>query len=234
MPEVNRPRATRAQAVIAGLFVLLGFGLALSVRSTAQSDGLSTARESDLIRILDDLTARNDRIATEQRDLQSTRDQLASGTAGTDAALQQARAQAQTLGILAGTLPATGSGVAVRITDPTHKVDAAALLDAIQELRDAGAEALSINSVRVVAATALVDQGGSIVVDGTTLQEPYQILAIGDPRTMSTALKIPGGVVESLHGVGADATVEERDTVDITALRVPTTLQYARPSGSAP
>jgi len=231
---VNRPRATRAQAIIAGLFVLLGFGLALTVRSTAQSDGLSTARESDLIRILDDLTARNDRLAAEQRDLQSTRDRLASGTAGSDAALQQARQQAATLGILAGTLPATGPGLQMRIDDSGHKVDAAALLDAVQELRDAGAEALQINSVRVVAATSLVDQPSGVVVDGTALSPPYEILAIGDPRTMSTALKIPGGVVESLLGVGGQTTVLERDTVDITALRVPSTLQYASPSPSAP
>ncbi len=229
---MTRTRTSRAHAVIAGLFVLLGFGLALTVRSTAQSDGLSTARESDLIRILDDLTARNDRLAAEQRDLQATRDQLASGTAGTDAALLQARQQAQTLGILAGTVSATGPGVLVQVDDPQHKVDSAVLLDAVQELRDAGAEAMSINSVRVVAATALVDRGGVVVVDGTALRSPYALLAIGDPRTMSTALKIPGGVVESLHGIGAEVTVVERDTVDITALRVPSTLQYARPSSS--
>lgn len=221
-------RATRAQTVIAGLFVLLGFGLALTVRSNAATDGLSTARESDLIRILDDLTARNDRLAAEQRDLQSTRDQLAGGSAGTDAALDQARAQAQTLGILAGTLPATGTGLILRIDDRQQKVDAAALLDAVEELRDAGAEAMQINSVRVVASTALVDQGtgGTIAVDGVQITAPFEILAIGDARTMSTALKIPGGVQESLHGLGADASVLERDTVDVTAI--------SRPKGTAP
>src|SRR5664279_2839212 len=56
-----RPRRTRAQAAIAVLFVLLGLGAALQVRSNAQFDGLSTAREADLVGILDDLTARNER-----------------------------------------------------------------------------------------------------------------------------------------------------------------------------
>ena len=61
------PRATRAQAAIGILFALLGFAMALQVRSTEQSDSLSTARESDLVRILDDLTARTDRLGAEQR-----------------------------------------------------------------------------------------------------------------------------------------------------------------------
>ena len=131
--------------------MLLGFGLALQVRSTEQTDGLSTARESDLVRILDDLTSRNERLAAEQRDLQATRDRLASGGDTSTTALQEARLRAQTLGILAGTLAAQGPGVVLTVTDPTGKIDAATLLDVVEELRDAGAEAIQVGDVRIVA-----------------------------------------------------------------------------------
>ena len=226
-----RPRRTRSQAAIAVLFVLLGLGLALQVRSNAQFDGLSTARETDLVGILDDLTARNERLVAEQRDLQATRDALANGTNSSVTALAEARKRADTLGILAGTVPAQGPGLTIMVTDSQGKVDAASVLDAIEELRDAGAEALQIATVRVVASTSFLDgRAGTVVVDGVTLTAPYTILAIGDPRTMSAALRIPGGVVETLRGLGADAAVIETSTVTVTALRPASTPQYARPA----
>lgn len=228
-----RPRATRAQVVIGLLFALLGLGLALQVRSTAQTDGLTTARESDLVRILDSLTNRNDRLAAERSDLEATRDALKSGTGQSSTALADARSRAATLGILAGTVAAKGPGIQITITDQAGKVDAATLLDAVQELRDAGAEALQIGDVRVVAQTWLLDgSNGGITVDGSTLTSPYRVIAIGDPRTMSAALRIPGGVVESLRNLGADVQVTEQDQVQVTALRVPESPQYARPAPS--
>jgi len=226
-----RPRRTRSQAAVAALFVLLGVALAQQVRSNAQFDGLSTARETDLVGILDDLTARNERLAAEQRDLQATRDALANGTNSSVTALAEAKRRAATLAILAGTVQAQGPGVSIVVSDPAGKVDAASMLDAVEELRDAGAEALQIGTVRVVASTAFVDAApGTVVVDGTTVTAPYTILAIGDPRTMSAALRIPGGVVESLRGLGADAAVTETTAVAVTALRPASTPQYARPA----
>jgi uncharacterized protein YlxW (UPF0749 family) len=226
-----RPRRTRSQAAIAVLFVCLGLGLALQVRSNAQFDGLSTARETDLVAILDDLSARNERLAAEQRDLQATRDQLANGTDRAVTALSEARKRLATLGILAGTVPAQGPGLTITVTDPQGKVDAATVLDAIQELRDAGAEVLQIGTVRVVASTFFLDgRPGTLAVDGTILTAPYTILAIGDPHTLSSALRIPGGVLETLRGMGADAAVVETATVTVTALRPASTPQYARPA----
>jgi uncharacterized protein YlxW (UPF0749 family) len=228
-----RPRATRGQAAIAGLFVLLGFGAALQVRSTAESDGLSTARESDLVRILDDLTARNQRLAAEAQDLRATRDRLASGGDTSTTALDEARRREQTLGILAGTVPAQGPGIVLTVSDPAGKVDAATLLDAIEELRDAGAEAMQLGSVRVVAQTALVDGApGSVTVDGARLSPPYTLIAIGDPKTMSGALRVPGGVLEMLANLGASGVVSERDTVGVDALKPASTPLYARPASS--
>jgi uncharacterized protein YlxW (UPF0749 family) len=226
-----RPRATRAQAAIGLLAVLLGFGLALQVRTTAGPDALATAREADLVRILDDLTARNERIAAEERDLQAARDQLTSGGDSTGAALRDAQHRADTLGILAGTVAATGPGVQVTVVDPSGRVDAATMLDTIEELRDAGAEAIQVGDVRVVAQTSFLDaRPGTLVVDGTTLAAPYTITAIGDPRTMSAALRIPGGVVETVRGLGADAGVSERNSLLVAALRPASVPQYARPS----
>ena len=76
--------------------------------------------------------------------LEVSRDRLLSGVGSSSEALKSAQDRLDTLGILTGTVPATGPGVVITITDPDHKVTAALLLDALQELRDAGAEAVQI------------------------------------------------------------------------------------------
>ena len=64
------------------------------------------------------------------------------------------------LRILTGTVAATGPGVTLTIDDPDGSVTAATLLDGVEELRDAGAEAIEINdSVRVVASTCVHRRG---------------------------------------------------------------------------
>ena len=71
-------------------------------------------------------------------------------------------------------LPAEGPGITVRLVPVERPIAAATLLDAVQELRGAGAEAIQVaggdgTAVRVVASTYFVDAEDGIVVDGVTL-----------------------------------------------------------------
>src|SRR2546421_549005 len=97
---------------------------------------------ADLVRILSDLDAREERLRAEIASLEDTQRQLASGAQGREAALDQARRRADALGILAGTLPAQGPGLQIRFTAGGEPVRAATVLDAVEELRGAGAEAM--------------------------------------------------------------------------------------------
>ena len=224
-----RPGFGRGQLVAGLLCALLGFAFAVQVRATQQA-GLDTLRQGDLLGILNDVSERSARLQAEARQLERTRDKLTSGSDGSRAALQQTRAQATALGILAGTLPAQGRGVTVRVTDPVGYVDSTTLVDVVQELRGAGAEAIECNDVRVVASTAFVDgTPGSVVVDGVLVTAPYTITAIGDPTTMAKALEIPGGVVDLITGFGLDDAGEPRASVSITAKDLVTVDALAEP-----
>lgn len=233
-----RPRATRGQVIAAVLCAVLGFAAAVQVRSNQES-GLANLRQTDLVRILDDATERASRLQAEARDLEDTRDRLTGGSDGARAALEEAQDRARTLGILAGTLPAKGPGIDFTVSDPSASVHADVLLDAVQELRDAGGEAMEISSVggdtvRVVVSTHLVDaEDGGVEVDGTVLKPPYRLRVIGDPRTLAAALDIPGGVLDVLRQREAEGVVTQRSSVEITALRPPPTPQYARPAPQA-
>jgi uncharacterized protein YlxW (UPF0749 family) len=226
--RMARPRATRANAFAALLAIVLGFAIATQVQQTNQT-GLEQLREDELVRILDDVSQEQNRLASDSRELEASRDKLVSGVDSSSEALKSAQERLDTLGILTGTSPATGPGIVITISDPGHHVTAARLLDALQELRDAGAEAVQVGDVRVVADTWFADVDGGVEVGGERVVQPYVIAAIGDSATMASAMEIPGGVSESVRGDGAKATVRQSDRVAITALHSLSEPRYARP-----
>jgi uncharacterized protein YlxW (UPF0749 family) len=263
--DAGRPRATRAQVIGALLCGLLGFALVTQVHS-ATGLGFTTARQSDLVDILDSLSSRSDQLRAQIAAEQTSLAKLTGGTDQTEAALEEAQQRAATLQILAGTAAATGPGIDLQITDPQHQVASDDLLEALEELRDAGAEAIQITGsaaaatatatagtagpasagataapgasghvVRLVASSFFVDapDRSGVVVDGVLLAPPYDIVAIGDPHTMSTAMGIPGGVLDTLTAKGARGTVITHDAVQVTALHQVTAPQYARPAPAA-
>ena len=226
-----RPRATRGQLLAALLCAVLGFAVVVQVRQN-QTQGLASLRQNELVALLERISSNSAALDQETKKLQADRDRLTSGAAGSVAAEQAARERLEVLAILAGTAPATGPGIALQIVDPDRKVTAAALLDVLQELRDAGAEAVQIAEVRVVASTSFADTPDGVQVDGQLIDPPYTLLAIGDPQTLSAALAIPGGVLDALGQQQAQGRVENRPTVTVDALHPVASPQYARPAAS--
>ncbi|GAA0725988.1 DUF881 domain-containing protein [Dactylosporangium roseum] len=232
----SRGRAVPADVVIAALLALLGFALVVQFKASDSDAELTSARPEDLVRILSDLDAQQDRLRREINDLEETRRQLDSGAQSRDAALAEARKRADELGILAGTRPAEGPGLEIGFTPGTERIKSETILDAVQELRGAGAEAMQVNgangaAVRIVASTYFVDgDDGRLVVDGSNLTAPYTIMVIGGPDTMRTALNIPGGVVDSVRQHGGTVSLREADPVHVTALHNAGELRYAKPA----
>jgi uncharacterized protein YlxW (UPF0749 family) len=213
-------RPSRGQWLVAVLCALLGFGLALQVRTVGTEESLSGARPEDLVRLLDSLDERGQRLDDRIRELERTRSDLVGARDQAEAAEQARAERARDLGVLAGTLPAAGPGVRLGLAGP---VRASLILDAIQELRDAGAEAQQIGDVRVVASTSVLDgpEPGTVVVDGRTVTAPFELLAIGDPATMASALRIPGGVADRAAADEVELTIAQEERVRIDAVRAP-------------
>ena len=153
------------------------------------------------------------------------------------AAIENAQARLAALSILIGTVAATGPGVTLTIDDTAPGVSPETMLDVINELRAAGAEAMRGPGQRATSESRCgwastpgwSASPGALVVDGITLNPPYSVLAIGDPATLAAAMNIPGGAVDSVERVGGTMSVQQADVVDVTALRQPKPRQYAQP-----
>jgi uncharacterized protein YlxW (UPF0749 family) len=224
------PRVTRAQLIVAVLLFVLGLGLAIQVRSNSDESALRGARQEDLVRILDELDNRTQRLEDEKQRLEDQRTELENSSDQAEEARKQTQEKEQQLGILAGTVAAQGPGITLTIRDPARTVDSDKLLDTIQELRAAGAEAIQVNGTRVVASTFFVGTAGDIEVDGKRINAPYTFEVIGEPQDLEPALNIPGGVVQTLEKEQATATVERSDKIIVDALRPTERPDYARSS----
>jgi uncharacterized protein YlxW (UPF0749 family) len=230
-PPKRRLHGTHASAAVIGvLTLLLGFAIAVQVHANSSGDALDGLREDDLIGILDNQDARADRLRQQITQLQGNLDQLQDTGDRSAAARKQATEQRQALGVLLGTLPAHGPGVTVSVTDPKKALTGEDLLDVVEELRGAGAEAIEFGGVRVGTNTAFEGGDGSVEVDGTAVPAPYRVTAIGEAKTLDTALNIPGGVAATVRTAGGELSVTEHTTVSITATRALPQPKYAKPS----
>ncbi len=228
LARMGRPRATKANLLAALLAAALGFAMVTQVQLN-RSSGLDNLSQDDLVALLDGEAQQSIRLDREATALTATRNQLR-GSGNDEAALKAARQRLTQLGILAGTVKARGQGVKIVVADPKAAVQAPNLLDAVQELRDAGAEAIQLNGVRVVASTYFsAGPGNRLRVDTTAISAPYTILAIGEAHTMSTAMAIPGGVVSTMRQLGATAVVTSSKSIEVSALRAPGSDRYSRP-----
>ena len=232
---LRRGRSQALFGVLAVLLcVLLGAAIVTQARQTGSGDYLESARPADLVVLLDSLQQREASLSKEIAELQRTLNTLQASGTSDQAAIDDARARLSALSILAGTVAATGPGITLTIADPAPGVAPETMIDVINELRAAGAEAIEIRgagqaAVRVGVDTWVTGAPGALSVDGQTLNPPYTVVAIGDPPTLAAALNIPGGAVDSVERVGGTMTVQQADRLDITTLRQAKPRQYAQP-----
>lgn len=129
--------------------------------------------------------------------------------------------------MLGGLSRVYGPGVEVTIEDSTSKVDSGNagaylihdldLLRVINELRDAGAEAIDLNGERLIATSEIRCAGSTLSVNNARYSQPYVIRAIGDPKTLENALSMRNGVVDVLSLYGIKTTIVVKDEILVEA-----------------
>jgi uncharacterized protein YlxW (UPF0749 family) len=156
----------------------------------------------------------------------------------------------QKVNVLAGLTPVTGPGVIVTLRDskkqpekPKGITDAAwqemtadylihdaNIRDVVNELKNAGAEAISINDQRVVGTTAIRCVGNNVHVNAVpTAGSPVVIKAIGNPDLIQSGLLMRGGIKE--HFVDPEmVTVDKAESLSLPSFSGATPLRFAKPA----
>lgn len=188
-------------------------GLLIVVQSRAFTDVASVFgrdTRADAFRELQILKKSNEKLEDEITDLQN---QLSKAN-DQEESLKAIRDEIEKYQMLSGRTNVAGPGVSVVING---KVQDIWLTDMANELLSAGAEAVSINNIRLVDATNGFDTipNGEIVLNGSILKAPYEFQAIGDKTTLRSALEQPQGILQRIYQSlpGVDVKLTEKDLV---------------------
>lgn len=142
------------------------------------------------------------------------------------------------INFMAGTTALKGPGVVLTIEDSKKAISSTDntnlyiihdedILKVINELRATGAEAIAINDQRLTANSEIRCAGPTISINNTRISAPYEIKAIGNSKNMENAIKMRGGVAESLSVWGIQLEVRQEPNIIIPAYKGAVQFKYA-------
>ena len=233
-----RPMQNRGELAVMAVCVVVGFLLAAQLRGVqlaGAADATNASRLETLQSLYNDVVEERDGLTEQvgqlQNELELYRQQAASGDEGSEAL----KTELEQMEITAGLTDVEGPGVTVVLEDSTQANvtgDEADndILSVINELRSAGAEAISLNGERILATSEVRCTGAVVTVNGRRYAAPYVIFAIGDPDTLYSALTMRNGVVDILSQWGITVRVTASDQLLIPAYSGTVDYQYAKPA----
>ena len=232
-PRKDLNRASNKSRLLSSILIalmcaLLGFAYMSQINNTKST--YETMDESELVRLLNESNTQISNLEQRKTQLNSQLNSLKSAANEQEQARKITKQNEETSGLISGRLPAKGQGVTIRIgRGLTTKVDASIMFNLIEELRNAGAEVIAINNVRVITSTYIQDAEEGLIVDGTTIKPVYTVKAIGNPQELSNAVDIAGGVGAQLQvKYGSNVNVQPSDSIIIDEVREATQNQYAK------
>lgn len=230
-----------AKTTIFLVCVLLGFLLTLQFKSVKihESENAIPSRTEQVTQLLMEERKRNEELNLQLDQYKAENERFradAQKSGGAATVLNEKLTRAE---ILSGQRAVHGPGVVITVSDSTsastgidenafvvHDTD---LLRIINELRAAGAEAISLNGERILATSEIRCAGPVVSINNRKYNIPFVITAIGDSDVLETALKMRGGIVDELLTFGIQVDIRKEQDVVVDALRHDVTFSYAKP-----
>lgn len=217
----------KANIIIALVFMVLGFMLTVQFKTTERQKNVRIARVEDLSERLRVVEAEKNQVMKELTDLRKKSGNMIS------------TAELERLNLLAGITDVYGPGLEIVLDDSTanqkvgenpnlyivHDED---LLRILNELRAAGAEAISVNDQRIGAMSELRCAGPTVSINNVRSAPPYIIKAIGDPKTMASALRLRGGVVDTFSFWGINIKIKDSERIVVPGKKTTRAYEYAK------
>lgn len=221
-------RNRSAQLSVAAVAFILGLLVVAQLRGQAGLSGLEARSAQELTVLVANLTTRNDQLRREVATLEREVAELTQAAARGESSVDRLRTDLARLRMWAGLDPVVGPGVRITISG---RIPGSAVEELLNELRNAGAEAIAVGGVRIVAGSVVAGPAGALSVEDTPLSDPFEIGAIGSPETMTGSLTRMGGIVAQLSARFPEATLT---VTPIERLRLPATERDLRPSHATP
>lgn len=216
-----------AQLSLALIAAVIGIALVAQFRSQtrpAELSSLPVAELSTRIQTLSDGTRQLRAALADQSDLLA---QYQTAGAQGSSALEVSQEELRRIRAFSGESAVEGQGIVVNITG---SLDAIAVNDFINELRNAGAEAIALDDVRITAQSVVTQGSTALLVDRNSIGRSFTLRVIGDPDGLVAALERPGGIVAQLEQfVSATITVSPSSDLHLPATTLTLTPQYAEP-----
>jgi uncharacterized protein YlxW (UPF0749 family) len=222
---MNKRRNQLSLAIVA---FLLGGLIVVQLRSQEAGNGLDQLTPTELTVLVGNLNTRNDQLRVEIATTQAELSALQASDARGDTSVGQLQSDLAKVRAWTGLDPVSGPGVRITVTGG---IDAPSVQALVNELRNAGAEAIAVNDLRVEPNSVVNGPIGGLLLGGTTLGDPFQVSAIGNPETLTGSLTRAGGIVAQL---AATAPSAQLIVTPIDMLLLPATTEDLVPAHGKP
>lgn len=220
-------RARLAQVSMFGVALLIGVLLVGQLRSQARPTEISSLSAQELSELVDTLSERNRQLRAALSDIRETlREYNAAGSQG-QSALDVSREDLRRITAFGGLAPVQGQGIVMQVNGD---LDAIAVNDLFNELRNAGAEALAVDDIRITHRSVAVQGPVSLLVDGHQVGRSFTISAIGSPQGLLSTMERPGGIIAQLQQfIDASIVASQSSTISLPATDLSLVPQVAKP-----
>jgi uncharacterized protein YlxW (UPF0749 family) len=197
-------------AFVAGLLGILVVG---QLRGQAGVPGLSALTATELTQLIANLTTGNDHLRDEISQLGSQEAHLVEARDRGETTVDELTADLERIRAWAGLTAVSGQGIAITVTGP---IGGDGIEELLNELRNAGAEAIAVDGVRVVAGVVVAGAPGGLSVENVALGDAFEIRAIGSPQILTGTLTRTGGVVAQVEATYPDARLTVTPVEEMT------------------
>ncbi len=225
-------RIISAQSAIAIVCLVLGIMLSIQFQTTQYYNVTSVPER------VEDLSSQIKIVAKEKEALDQKADSLIvqlNNSKDYDKALADLQKELETANLLAGFVSIEGPGIIITVSDNpndpapgddpnSYLVHDKLLLSLINELKAAGAEAISVNNQRITAMSEIRCAGTLININGVKNGPPFTVKAIGNPDVLYGVMMSKNGYMQYLNMYGLKSSIEKSEKVSISALKKPKTL----------
>jgi uncharacterized protein YlxW (UPF0749 family) len=221
-------RRRRDQLTVAAVAAILGLLVIGQLRGQAAVPGLANLSAQEMTVLIANLNTRNEQLRNEVAALERQSDALEAARANGQTTVGDLESDLARIRAWSGMAGLAGPGVVISVGG---SIGGDGVEDLLNELRNAGAEAILVADVRVVPGVVVAGAPGALSIENESLGDAFEIRAIGSPEILLGTLNRAGGVIAQIGAAYPDAriTVTPLDRIEIPASTRDLSPSHGRP-----